>query len=353
MATDILYTPVLKAKQSECIALRRVNPKLKPLMIPLFEMQPRDTPHLLMRTVTQMEKSWEKHLPLFLDVDKKYLASNEAEAVENHATALERGRKSGYNIIPVTGLRRSERYQGNISSAVQQDRRGVCLRLENEDWLDVSELNTKIDKILSNLGVIAGEMDLILDFGAFLPSQAGTIVTSATTTINNLKLVSELRNLVVTGTAFPASLNVAPTSVKTIPRSEWIVWLELRKIYKKNLIKRMPIFGDYIIVHPVFPEIDFRYVDISPKIKYTTESDWIYIRWKPSIKGDYSGFHDVCNLLLAQTQYSGSDFCWGDNRISQCSKSPVDTGNPGQWTTIGINHHLTFVTEQLASFYGL
>lgn len=341
------YVPILKAKQSECMALRNLPPDLKENMVPLFEMQPRDTQSLLERTIGQIENSWEKHLPLYLDIDRGYLSSNADEALTNFIYALNRSQEKGYKFIPVTGLRRSTRYQEIIQSSIKQQSYGVCVRLESIDWLDLQELNENIEKLVSEFDLSYDEVDILLDFGAFLPSQSGTIVTSATTTINKLAKLKDFRNLVISGTAFPASLPRAIQSVHKLPRSEWLVWSTLKS---NKMVERMPIFGDYTIVHPEFPELDFRYVEIAPKIKYTAEAEWIFIRWD---KGDWAAFHDVCRLLVGQSEFSGEEFSWGDRRIYECSTQAYDTGNPGQWVTIGINHHLTFVTEQVASFPGL
>jgi hypothetical protein len=341
------YVPILKAKQSECIALRNLNSDLKENMIPLFEMQPRETQRLLERTIGQIETSWEKHLPLYLDIDKDYLSSNNDEALTNFVYALNRSQSKKYKFIPVTGLRRSTRYQEIIQSSIKQQSNGVCVRLESIDWLDLQELNQNIENLVSKFDLSYDAVDILLDFGAFLPSQSGTIVTSAATTINKLSKLRDFRNLVISGTAFPANPPLAIQSVHKLPRSEWLVWTTLKS---GEMVERMPIFGDYTIVHPKFPELDFRYVEIAPKIKYTAETEWIFIRWD---RGNWAAFHDVCRLLVRQPEFSGEGFSWGDSRIYECSTNAYDTGNPGQWVTIGINHHLTFVTEQIASFPGL
>ena len=328
------------------MALRHLTPSIRTKLAPMFEMQPRETRSLLDRIVRQIERSWIRDLPLFLDVDRDYLIDGRGEAIQNLAYALDHMRFNGYRIIPVTGLKRSDEYQSVIRSELEQGRGELCIRLHSEDWFDLPSLNNGIAQISSFFQKPLGEMHIVLDFGAFLPSQAGTIVTSAATTINSLNNLKDFQSLVIAGTAFPYQTPSRREAVNRLPRSEWQVWTALQK---EGVIKRKPDFGDYTIVHPQFPDIDFRFVEIAPKIKYTSDTEWLFIRWGSGYRGDFSGFHDVCQLMVGEAEYKGPSFSWGDRRIAECAADATITGNPGQWVTIGINHHVTFVVQQIAN----
>ena len=213
----------------------------------------------------------------------------------------------------------------------------------NEDLLEPGELNNKLESLKSYFKVDLKLVDLLLDFGAFLPSQSGMIATLAEVIINDIKHINSFRRLILSATAFPATLQGAPQSVSAVPREEWRIW----KALKENArLKRSPLFSDYTIVHPIFPELDFRFVKIAPKIKYATKNNWLFIRGK---KGDWPGFRDVCRLLTKQPQFSGASFSWGDGYIKECADSVEDAGNPQRWVTIGINHHLTLVAKQCSN----
>lgn len=342
MSNQAFYVPILKAKQSECRALGYLDANIKPLIIPLFELQPRESYSLLNRTIGQIERSWEKQLPLLLDSDRKYLSRAPSEATRNLLQTFQRAYSKGYTFIPVTGVNRSTAYQTALSSIFNPEL-GICFRLVNEDLLEPSELNNKLESLKSLFKIDPNVVDLLLDFSAFLPSQSGIIATLAEVIINDIKYINNFRRLILSATAFPANPQGTPQSVNTVPREEWRVWKALKGSTK---LKRLPLFSDYTIVHPVFPELDFRYVKIAPKIKYATQNEWLFIRGK---KGDWSGFRDICKLLIRQPQYSGASFSWGDEYINECANSVEDTGNPQRWVTIGINHHLTLVARQCSN----
>ena len=150
MSNQVCYVPILKAKQSECIALGHLDANIKPLIIPLFELQPRESDGLLNRTVGQIERNWAKHLSLFLDIDRKYLSESPNEAIHNLLCTLQRVYPKGYNFIPVTGINRSNAYQKALLS-IYNAKFGICFRLVNEDLLHPSELNRKLGKLKSHI----------------------------------------------------------------------------------------------------------------------------------------------------------------------------------------------------------
>ena len=110
------YIPVLKAKEGELIALRNLSPETKARIIPLVELQPRETSELLTRTIGSISKGWLKESPLFFDVDRDFLSRDEQSAIQifsNSALALA---ELGFSIIPVTGLGRSAEFTRVINS---------------------------------------------------------------------------------------------------------------------------------------------------------------------------------------------------------------------------------------------
>jgi hypothetical protein len=339
------YVPILKAKQSECIALRNVELKYKKFMTPLFEIQPRETRKLLDRITKQIRQRWTDSYFLFLDVDREYLSHNLQEALQNYSTALDDGYGNGFSYVPVTGLNRPQEYQNLVSEKITENGQGVCIRLINDDWFDLEQTSTDIEDLLSFLRTNKRETDLILDFGAFLPNQAGAIATSVVNIINSINNVNGYRTLTFSGTAFPGRPSAIPKVTNMLPRSELQVWHSLT--VNRNLT-RIPSLGDYTTVHPVFPDVDFRFVTIQAKIKYATKSDWIYIRWE---KGNSSNFVDVCQQLVRNPEFKGENFSWADKRIYDCAQHGGATGNAPYWVTLGINHHLTLLAQQCANHH--
>lgn len=338
------YVPILKAKEGELIALRHLNPQAKANLVPLIELQPRETSALLGRTLTQIQKAWIPALPLLIDVDKDYLANNTVSAVANLRNLFEELYTHSFKLIPVTGLRRPMPFNDAILDIVKETENGVCIRLQSLDWQDVSSLENRLTNYVQSISLQLSQVDLVLDYEAFLPSYLGTIITSAMTAINSISSIRDYRSLIITATAFPSQSIPQPRTIYRFPRSEFQAWTTL----VSNLsIQRKPIFGDYTTVHPVLPDIDYTLgIKVAPKVKYATDSEWLCLRWDAS---DYANFRSVCNTLVGLPEFSGANYSWGDGRIAQCASTGTQTGSPRGWVSIGVNHHLTLVATQCAS----
>lgn len=338
------YVPILKAKDGELIALRHLNPGTKANLMPLIELQPRETPALLGRTLTQIQRGWSSELPLLLDADKDYLTNNTVSVVDNLRSLSGELATSGFNVIPVTGLRRNTLFNDMISNVLSKTGNGICIRLQSSDWQEVSSLENRLRDYVQSLSLHLSQVDLVFDYEAFLPSYLGTIITSAMTTINSIANIRHYRSLIITATAFPSQPISQPYTIYRFPRSEFRAWSTL--VSNPN-IRRKPVFGDYTTVHPALPDIDYRYgIKIAPKIKYATESEWLCLRWDAR---DFAHFRNVCDTLVGLPEFNGSDYSWGDSRVAQCATTGGRTGNPREWVSIGVNHHLTFVAAQCAS----
>lgn len=338
------YVPILKAKEGELIALRHLTSQAKSNLTPLIELQPRETPELLKRTMTKIEKGWMPTLPLLIDVDRDYLTNSTVAATNNLRDLITGLSAQGFKVIPVTGLRRPARFDSVVSNLVSQNANGICIRLQSLDWQDVSSLNNRLTNHVQGISLQLNQVDLVFDYEPFLPSHLGTITTSAITTINSISNIRQYRNVIVTATAFPSQSIAQPYMVYRFPRSEFQAWTSL---VSNASIHRKPVFGDYTTVHPVLPDIDYTLgIKVAPKVKYATDSEWLCLRWDAT---DYAHFRNVCDTLVGLPEFSGDTYSWGDGRIAQCATTGAHTGSPREWVSISVNHHLTLVAAQCAS----
>lgn len=343
------YIPILKAKQSERLALEHLAPTLKSRITPLVEIQAMSTDDTgpFDRLTKQIKRAWDASQPLFIDCDPKFRWRKPKTAGAVLGQVLENARQDGYCFIPVTGIGCGDPYQAAVKKAVELDGNGLCLRLDGEDWSDPDDLSSELAALLNYFDMSPASVDVVLDYEAFSPHQVGVMIAAATTTINNLPRLQEWRTLTLAGTAFPSLLNsFTPKIPCYTPRSEWTMW---RKLLKNRGLMRKPAFGDYTIVHPEFPDaMNFALITIEAKIKYATDDDWLIIRWHKT-QGDRTKFYDICDILVQQSDYYGEDYSWGDKRISLCCKRQASSGSPGTWVQVGVNHHMTLVANQVSS----
>jgi hypothetical protein len=133
------------------------------------------------------------------------------------------------------------------------------------------------------------------------------------------------------------------TSFYLIPRIEKDIWNRLVAIHPS----RIPNFGDYTIVYPILPDIEFNF-RIAPKVKYAADTNWLAVRTEKN-----QSFQQVCQILTTRPEYRGPNFSWGDRRIHECLTGHTEAKAPVEWTAIGINHHLTTVATEIANQPGL
>jgi hypothetical protein len=352
------YVPILKGRAGEYGALREMTADVKAGLTPLIEVPPipwdfeREEPDKtidqhLERLSSKIVQSWGVERPLFLDL--LWLAPEERMANGDHPLAHVFGiaREDGLQLVPVTGLVRGEEYQSSCRDVVAEDARGICVRLQKEDFEESDDLSTQLAELLNALGVPASAADLLLDLRSVGPNEGNTLRAAIPVLVRNIPELGEWRSFTLAATAFPETLiELPPSSVSLIARLEWIVW---RNLIARPRIPRLPSFGDSAVASPQPSEVDTRIMRPSASIRYTTEDAWLIPKARNLRDFGFAQFHDICRDLIERPEYSGPDFSWGDQYIDECANEGVGTGNLTTWRKVGTSHHLACVTRQIAT----
>lgn len=353
------YVPILKGKEGEYGALKELTPSVKGGMTPLIEIPPipwdftneapaKTIDEHLAKVTDKLKGCWPIKTPLFIDL--LWIPDTERMSDGNHPLTfiLDSARSKDLYLIPVTGVSRDKDYQAAIKDAVVKDKRGYCIRLDNDDFGEFGTLGAKINDLLGEIGVAPSEVDLLLDFKEISSSQTAVVTIAANSLISTLPYITDWRTLTFAGTGFPPDLSdVSASSVSTIPRSEWVVWQSL--VGPSSTITRRPSLGDYGISHPAAVEIDPRVMKMSANLRYTTDTDWLILKGRNVRDHGFEQFHELCRQLIARTEYKGAGFSWGDREINDCAARTTNPGNATTWRKVGTNHHLTLVVGQIAS----
>ena len=347
------YIPILKWKRGEQVALQNLPQPIKEKLIPLIEIVPppydyeNDVPAKtiddhIKNTATQIETHW-GHDPIYLDL----LWIDEEEMLDGSNPLkfiLSETRKLGLKVIPVAGYNRSFDYIQEVRKAHSQDKLGICLRLEDDDFIDLAN---HISSILADLCVDPKEVDLVIDFKSISPNDDKKNLVSAISIINSIPYLLDWRNLIFVASAFPENMSsVNPNATSSVPRSEWNIWQQLNILKTK----RIPNYGDYSIAHPDFVDINPRLMQMSANLRYTTNNNFLLYKGKNIKKNGWSQMQEICVKIASNAHYAGESFSWGDKYIKDCSMGIVSTGNAETWRRVATNHHLTLVVKQLASF---
>jgi hypothetical protein len=350
------YVPILKGRDGEYGALSSVPPPLKARMTPLIELPPipwdfeAETPARtidihLKKVAQKIERAWGRDRAFFLDL--LWIAESERMDDGTHPLSFvcNSARNRRLSPIPVVSLIRGEEYLEACAASVATDRRGVCVRLQREDFVDFADIEPQLKRVLTAVNTQEADADLLLDFRALTPDSRSLNTRDALTLISRIPELNAWRSFTVAGTSFPENLiGLPPSDFSFIPRSEWRLW---RSILRERP-GRLPSFADYAVSHPEPSEVDPRIMRPSASVRYTTDEYWLVPKGRNLRDYGYEQFHAVCRELIARPEYAGRSLSWGDGYIDDCANEIVGTGNLTTWRKVATSHHFAYVLRQLS-----
>jgi len=291
--------------------------------------------------------------PCFLDV---------LRLPPNHSTATKTGNHPVLSVIHAEARRRSMTFVpvmrlSDVRMTIRQiaetaacDARGVALRYPMLGTVSAEGRGPQslITECLEAVGVDVVGTDLIMDLG-FLSEDVEVDVEDLAAAIEELLSIGNWRSVVLLGSSMPSSLGggiVAEGTIGRLPRREWDLWAALVALHPS----RLPTFGDYAVQNPEPPLED---QPTGPgqraNIRYTTDDATLVPRAMGAvIQEGAEQYRQLCRQLVAQPEFAGREFTWGDRKIAECADGIGDPGWQPQWRGAGTSHHLRHVVEQLA-----
>ena len=352
------YVPILKAKEGEFRALGELDASIKASIVPIFEVPSipwdyvADAPAKgidahLSPVIEKVRVAWGGAQLAYLDVD---LLPDDSLATGQHAVDALFAEAASANLllVPVAGLERPASEIAAIAAVVGRDGRGLCLRLIPDDFVSNTgrPLLARIDQVLSDIGVVPVDVDLVLDVGSIPTGQVGVLTIAWSTIISSLPYLTRWRTFAFAATAFPATLAGISTGITPISRDEWTLYQRLIG----TGLPRDPDFGDYAIAHPELSDIDPRLMQMSASIRYTTETEWLIVKGRSVKREGFEQTLALARLLLTRAEARPSAHCPGCGYIRRRAAGATSPGNATTWRRIGTVHHLSTVVRQLANF---
>ena len=354
MKNELLYVPILKAKEGEFKGLETIKKENLKKISPLFEI-----PSIPWNYEDDAEgKSIDSHLekmgkkifdaigdtPFF--VDSRYIDGD--RTMENGLHHMEYlfqdFRDRQLHAIPVITLSKMIVYQTVVKKIQNLDRNGICLRIELSD-LTKKDFNIELTSFLESMEVEFDNVDLLIDLKNIKDEDQDLLLLTLESVINiKLPNLDQWRNLIVSGTSFPENLSqIGANTVDRINRIEWNLFNDLLG----NGLKRIPIYSDYTVANTEITEMDPRIITMSASLRYTHENYWLIVRGRSVKTHGWEQYYNLCSDLLKRPEYMGVDFSWGDFYIQECAHRKVGTGNATTWRKVGTNHHIEYVLNQL------
>lgn len=361
------YVPMLRGKPAEFDALKKLAPQVKDRLTPFVEVpvkgfRPQDSPtpaevtKQLRKYVDRIGKSWSgRRLFLYLGHLDPMLRGMDGrhpvEIVWQEAAVLSLFPPTP---VPVVSPDSDAAYKEAVLSWIAGTGVGMCLRLGMEHLQ--FGLQGVIDQLLLSFGLSPSQVDLVFDFG--LVDETGFDLTALS---SSLPYITDWRTFTTVGGAFPVDLRGFEPGENENPRLEWSRYRE--QVAAPNNLIRVPTYGDYTIQHPIYiePVDDAR---PSASLRYTRADDTLILRGESLTKDGGGGFKQYpaqAQLLADHPDFQGAEFSYGDTYIREMADKAEQlisqtksggTGNPKTWLCAGINHHMTFLTEQIASLFG-
>jgi hypothetical protein len=251
--------------------------------------------------------------------------------------------------VPVTGLERDDAQVAAVRAATETwPPLGAAIRLRAPALGDAAALPEALMGLLDRIGLGPGQVDLLVDLGAIVASNADEFAATVPSLIEALPALESWRSLVLCSGAFPFEIGslVKKNETGELPRRDWSLW---SKLASADSLPRIPAFGDYGATRADWPSaFDPTEMSISGKIVYATDNDWVVVKGE-DIKANPTQYHELADRLRHQSTFLGASHCSGDDAVIRCATSRSGPGNPGTWLTVATRHHLEVVSRQLAN----
>ncbi|MGX9948466.1 beta family protein (plasmid) [Bradyrhizobium denitrificans] len=357
MATnDAFYVPCLRWRQAEYQALLALIDKAKDSIVPLitipdleFDFEdgtPKKTVGDHVGPFPKRYKEKWKTRRAWIDTDPSIQTQSMPDGRPVFAYVFDEIRKFKADAMPVASLDCTAKVVAQIAAIVATDKKGVGIRARIEHVMKGS-FGANLDALLKSLNVTAAETDLIVDLGTPSYEPYSAFAAALAIALSKIPNLPAYRNFILVGCAFPDSLAAVSAPIGYIERHDWKFYVQLLAKLPKGM--RPPLFGDYATVNPSFTaKMDMRKVNPAGKIVYATTDRW-FVRKGGAFRGNEKQMHKLSDDVVKSGLFRGPSFSAGDDYIDKCAKKTVGPSNQTRWKTVGINHHIMQVIDEVAS----
>jgi Beta protein len=346
--SDSLYSPVLRWKRGEKKALEELAPEIREHVVPIIELvrrpielqlRRRKRSDVLNRLVGELEEA-RGSIPFYLDLRHvKGLLDEPGRPHPMEIIGVQAAARA-LTVIPVVGIRADKNLSEAASRVFTSCGAGLCVRVAPPEWTREDSAR-QLSSLLTNLGLDPENVDLVLDHGSPDPAFDYSAVHP-----HAVKAIPWRRIVTLSG-AFPKDLSSLPKNGQyCIPRRDWELW---NTRFSRPSDRARTVYGDYTIQHAYFEEPP-AHANFSASIRYTATSYWVVMRGEGVRNEDGPGYDQWpanAQLLVERPEFCGAAFSRGDEYIASMAAQHDKTGSAETWISAGINHHLTFVVNQL------
>ena len=155
------------------------------------------------------------------------------------------------------------------------------------------------------------------------------------------------RSVTLCASAAPRDYSTLPHGRTNVPRRDWNLW--------QAIAPHLPFQVDYAdtgTLHPNLvepPGVAMAMATVSAR--YTTDDFWIVLKGTP--QGGRTGqpmavqYRAHATTFSHDPQFDALPICWADDQIRTIAGGALRAGNRTTWAAIGLNRHISLVSNRL------
>ncbi len=335
-----IYVPIVKCKMGEQKALLNLDDKVKARIIPLIEI-PLFSQAMTKKGITIEElisSFWPERNYFFYFMPDWYSDFEDFnDFIEDKVKPLCQDSCA----VPVIDLSLVD----FVKDWSDISKNGVAIRLRNNEFGHIEDI---LNPLFNETKLKRNQVHLIFDLQYIGESDLFSKISVLKAAFSDLDNASNFSSIVISCVSFPRQLPSMESKkiyrFKRIETEIFAMALKLSERFNFNYV-----YSDY---GPSDIEESIFVVGMSPnfKIKYTTFDDYLYIKGIQVKRGglDLGNVRELAKILVECSDFSGEDFSWGDKNISDIVLGlSTNSGNLTTWVSYSMNHHITFITQQI------
>lgn len=344
-----LYVPILQTKRGEYSALAELSSTIQQNIKPIFVLTQQDCEARASGIAKSLDDKW-KGLSCYIDLTNVIpFQINQVDYVDSVVSNL---LNTSINFSLVID---SNNPYKNIAQNIIQYSLPGCIKVDISSF-DSHTVN-KIQSLLNQFANHSSEIDIFLNFLTDIKDTRTAHSHYISQYYQNLK--SNLPNFtgkfIIGGSSIPKDLPRSDYNPYALePRIEWLGFSDFMSSMAVIADTNKPIFADYSITYPLESE-PVTYVNPNAKVRYTISDNYLFaVGYQVHTHTDGFGqYHDISAKIVNSPYFMGRSYSWGDKYLEECASRTASSGNMETWVKVGHNHHITFVTRDIANQYGI
>ena len=344
-----LYVPILQTKRGEYAALAELSNSVKENIKPMFILTQQDCEARASGIAKSLDDKW-KGLPCYIDLTNvSPFTINQVDYVDSVISSLLN------SSIPFSLVVNSNTPYQNIINNIIQYGLPTCIKVDISSF-DNNTINN-VQNLLNQLTPYSREIDIFINFSIDIKATRTAHAHYINQYYQSLKssLNGFTGKFIIGGSSIPKDLprnDYHPFGLE--PRTEWLGFSDFMASIPIVNETNKPIFADYSITYP-FESEPITYVNPNAKVRYTISDNYLFaVGYQVHTHADGFGqYHDISAIIVNSPYFMGGNYSWGDKYLEECASRIASSGNMETWVKVGHNHHITFVTRDIANQYGI